>query len=425
MKKLWILLLLLLLPAYALADEPFTIDDGNLYKGMNRTYLQGYAPTVKNKSLTVILPLNSDVVAGEITALLTPQDIEYTPFKLQDFELQVAPKNYTFGVSYTLALHDDRANGEYPFTITMSGKDAKGDTYYQDFTLEAVITDGAYSPPPALQISGAKISGAYLVAGEEAILTLTVTNPSPYRAAEDVTISFNDSMGDIFPIGSNITRIGRIPVGGRHKVEIPLTVNAKAQSGAHAATCSVSYADLSANSTETSAQITLDVRQTVRFEHSDPFLPTRVTHGDIPSFSITLMNMGKSKLYNVLMTFDIEGLSSGGSVLVGTIDSGSSAYGSANFKVDTAVVGDVSGNVSITYEDEYGTVYEKILPLKTTVAEKVALSAMANGTQEAADDALLLSAWIGWGVAALLLLALIAQSIRLTRKISRIEERDL
>lgn len=61
MKKLFLLLLLLLLPACARAEaQPFAIDRDHIYEPMSRTYEQGYAPTVSDNRLTVVLPLLSD-----------------------------------------------------------------------------------------------------------------------------------------------------------------------------------------------------------------------------------------------------------------------------------------------------------------------------------------------------------------------------
>ena len=58
MKKLLILLgigaLLFALPAWGEGD--FELDEQRVYSGMGRSYLQGYAPTVKGNELTVILP---------------------------------------------------------------------------------------------------------------------------------------------------------------------------------------------------------------------------------------------------------------------------------------------------------------------------------------------------------------------------------
>ncbi|NLO85962.1 MAG: hypothetical protein GX096_11140 [Clostridiales bacterium] len=435
MKKRWIILLLLLvLPVFAAAEElPFQIDEMHLYRGMSRSYSQGYVPTVSNGRLNIVLPILSEVIEGDLTAVITPHDLAVAPVKLQDFDRVISRKDYTFGdeeisaylVSLALSMHQELMIGEYPFTITVSGVDAQGNQISQDFAMEAMITSGAKNPPPTLEIGNVNTSGDWLVAAESDMLSLTVTNLSPLRAAEGVVLEMVDALGDIFPEGSSVLRLGRIPAQGHCDVEIPLRVNAKAQSGMHPVSCTLTYSDSSEVSASLTESVMLDLRQSVRFAHSDPILPARVTHGDIPSFSITLMNMGKSVLSNMLLTFDIEGLSSGGSVLVGTIESGKSANGNANFKVDTEVVGDTSGTVLITYEDEYGTLYEETLPLKTTIAQKVALTTFANGTQGSTEEEPSLMQWIGWGTAALMLLLLIVQSVRLTRKIHKLEERDL
>lgn len=83
------------------------------------------------------------------------------------------------------------------------------------------------------------------------------------------------------------------------------------------------------------------------------------------------MNTGKSKLYNCMISCDIDSLESGGSVLVGEIPSGESKNGSLNLRVSSETLGEVSGVIKITYEDDFGETYEKTAELSTVIEEKV------------------------------------------------------
>ena len=117
-------------------------------------------------------------------------------------------------------------------------------------------------------------------------------------------------------------------------------------------------------------QIILEIRQQVRLEYDRPIWPEKVAQGDTAAFSMNVMNLGKSTLYNVLLTFDIPEMASGSSVLLGTMQPGESKMGSANFRVGEDVLGDLKGTVLLSYEDDYGQSYEKTISLATTVEKK-------------------------------------------------------
>jgi hypothetical protein len=135
---------------------------------------------------------------------------------------------------------------------------------------------------------------------------------------------------------------------------------------------------------------------------------------------MTLMNMGKSTINNALLTFDIPGLSNGGSVLAGNITPGESKAASTNFRVDSGTLGEVSGTLSITYDDAYGEAHKIELPLKTVIEKKVV---PVFGMQEEKEKPYPL--WIPYTACAALVLLLILQRIWLMRKIRILEERHL
>lgn len=135
MKKLFLLLLLLLLPACARAEaQPFAIDRDHIYEPMSRTYEQGYAPTVSDNRLTVVLPLLSDAADGAVTARIACPDPEVSPIRAQSLEKRFSRKDFTFGsekrsaylILLRIPLHGDRINGDYPLYVDVSGQSADG-----------------------------------------------------------------------------------------------------------------------------------------------------------------------------------------------------------------------------------------------------------------------------------------------------------
>ena len=431
MKKLLFCALLLLLPWAARAEgEPFSIDTIHLYAGMNRPYAQGYAPAEIGNVMTVVLPLTSETAVGDITATLIPQNPEAAPFKLQGLQKRVSRKEYKFApakvsaylVSFKLSLYPSRLNGEYPFAIEVTGHDAGGNTLSQRFGLEAAVTGGRENgEAPPVEITGFETGAAFLTAGEEGRIRLTLQNGSKTRAVENLSVKLADASGDILPLGPDTARAGRLAAGGSAEYVVPVRVAQKATAQLHSVEVALNYTFAGGKAATSSVKYAVDVRQPARLEYTEAALPARVTQGDVPSLSITLMNMGRSTLTNVLLTFDVPGLASGGSVLAGTIEPGTSKDASANFRVDDAALGPVSGTLTISYEDPYGESHQIQLPLKTTVEKKVV---QVYG-KEAPEDKEERPSWPLYGVIGVLCGLLALQRALLKRKIRALEERQL
>ena len=223
---------------------------------------------------------------------------------------------------------------------------------------------------PKLMVESFELDREYLEAGEQGTLTVTIRNTSKSYRVQNIKLSFVEDSGDLLPAGTGAEYIDRIPKDSSHTWNIEISSILQAQSGPHTAVILMEYEDKDGNPINASDRVALHVRRSVRLEYEEPSLPVRVTQGDTPSFSMNLMNMGKSVLYNVLLKFDIPGLSTGGSVLVGSILPGESKIGASNFRVESESFGATKGMLLLSYEDEYGEYYEKKIPLSTTIEKK-------------------------------------------------------
>lgn len=413
------------------AEQPLQIDTEHVYAGMDRPYGQGYTPITSGNTMTIVLPLLSDTARGDITAALEPDNPAIAPFKLQGLEKRFPPKEYRFGLNtvsaylvvFKLELYPSRLNGEYPLVITVSGLDAQGNAIAQTFDLEAVITDGREdAQAPQAEITAFQASGDYLNAGEDGEIRLKVRNTSQLRAMKNMTVKLQDASGDVLPLQVDTVRLGQLPAGESAACAIPVTVAQKAAAQLHTLEITVQYTYGEGKAANSSVKYTVDVRQPVRLAYTEATLPARVTQGDVPSFSMTLMNMGKSTISNALLTFNIPGLSNGGSVLAGNIAPGESKAAATNFRVDGGTLGEVSGTLAISYDDAYGEAHQIELPLKTVIEEKVV---QVYGVQTEKETEKQHPLWIPYTACAALALLLIVQRIWLLRKIRMLEERHL
>ncbi|HZK25343.1 MAG TPA: hypothetical protein VFC74_08145 [Oscillospiraceae bacterium] len=395
-----------LTPAIGAAGPALSIDSVHKYEGMGKSYAEGYLPAVSENKAMVVLPLLAPEVRDNLTVTVnlgTPAD---TPFVFKNYQKQFTSQSYVFEeqevdcflIQFALPLSAERLNGTYPLILTVKGNTADGEAFAEDFTLYLTITDGinplaptpepapAPSSQPKLMVESFALSQDYLAAGEQAKLKVTLRNTSSSQSVKNIKLSFTENSGEILPVATGAKYCKQISKGSTYTWNFEVSATTTAQSKPHPATITMEYEDNRGNAVSGADQIIIQVRQPVRLEYEEPTLPTRVTQGDTPSFSMTLMNLGKSTIFNALLKFELPGLSSGGSVLVGTIPPGETAVGRANFRLDTDALGDVSGKLCLSYEDEYGEHYESEIPLATTIEKRLELAAPADKKETASSS---------------------------------------
>ncbi len=418
------------------AEPALAIDTVHVYDGMESSFAKGYLPIVDDGQAQVVLPLLSETVTGPLTVTVNLGDPINSPFVYKNHEKQFNKEIYTLDseeaerylIKFSFALAAERINGNYPITFQVSGETVDGDAFSQDFMLYVSISDGsdlnvpkpdsepepAPSSQPKLMVESYTLEQDYLPAGESAAIKATIRNTSIAQEVRNIKLSFLEGSGEILPGGTGAEYVKQIAKGGSYTWSFVVTATTTAQSKPHMATITMEYEDSYGNAITASDRIILQARQPVRLEYEEPSLPTRVTQGDTSPFSITLMNLGKSVLYNVLLKFDVPGLSSGSSVLVGTISPGESQTGRANLQVGPEVLGPVAGTLLLSYEDEYGEQYEREIPLATTIEEKLHIAAPADA--ETAPSESKFSGWIIFPALGALLLALIFFATRWLRE---------
>ena len=104
-------------------DSTFTLDQARILNGMNRSWMQGYEPSVSQNKWTLVLPVLSDQAHGAIQTELIMADKTLSPFKPQTMSV-TTPRSERgiYAVRLPLELYADRNNGDYACTIRITGK---------------------------------------------------------------------------------------------------------------------------------------------------------------------------------------------------------------------------------------------------------------------------------------------------------------
>lgn len=378
------------------AVQMLKIDTRHIYDGMKKSYQDGYRPAIQKDEAVLVLPVLAEGLQGPLTVSLNLGEASSSPFVYQNYQREFAKEVYPFPdgqvecylIRFSLPLCAQRANGNYPVTLTIQGKTEQEQVLTADYTLYVVIDDAEpasspekdagseppqasdIQPSPKLMVVDYALDAAYLEAGGTGKLKVTVKNTSASYGVKNIKFSFLEESGEILPLKTSSGYCEEIKKGGEFTWEIALRAVPGATSKPHMATVTMEYEDHNGLATTMADQVILDIRQQARLEYEQPLFPERVIQGDTPSFSMNLMNMGKSTLWNVLLTFDIPGLSSGGSVLVGTMEPGEAKMGTANFYVDDSFLGETSGTLLLSYEDDYGQRYQREFDVHTVVEKR-------------------------------------------------------
>lgn len=232
----------------------------------------------------------------------------------------------------------------------------------------------SFRSQPKLIVETYQLSTDKLYAGEPFELTMNLKNTSADEAIKNIQIHMKDETGTVLPAqnGSNTLYIKEIEKEGGTTVKVMLQAAPDAEAKAYALALAFSYDGASSKQAYTAEEsITLPVQQRIRIKCDDPLVYDEPWAGQTAAVGVSLYNMGKSTIYNCMVTVEGEGLSMPETYFGGNIASGGTMR--AEFDVQTDVAGDIAGTVVITYEDVYGEQLEERLPLSMYVNEPMSM----------------------------------------------------
>jgi hypothetical protein len=411
------MLLVLSMAVTAFATE-FEIDQNIKIDGMNRSWYQGYEPTIGYHIMTLCLPIRAENYTGDITVSLALDDPNVFLFTSEPKAVTVSPKDGIYPVRISLALERYRRNGDYPATITIKGTNEAGKEIVETIPYVIRIRDG-YGSHETMEPVITDVVGS-LDVGTDGSLSLTITNPTTTQSIMDGEITVTDSSGEILMSGSNRFSIPEILPGKSETVTIPMTVKGNASISQHTLEVKFSYKVLGQDA-EWKETFTVPVTQPIRLEQGGVQLPAAIA-GELSNMTLPLMNMGKGELQNVLVKLEMDGVLDAQSVLVGTMSAGETKQAKLTFTPKIDSVGAHSGTVTITCEDAYGNAFIQTLDVTLTVDEPIPEAELEPEEEKekmSTGTIVLISLCIA------LVAGLVVQGTILTKKIHILEEERL
>ncbi len=388
------------------------IDSNTLYPGMEKSYAQGYVPTVVNGTATIILPLIGLAYYGEVTLTADLGELEDNPFVVGNYSQTVYGRGqYVFQLD--IPLRNDRYNGSYPVTLYADYLDLDGMMTQQSFTVTVTISDGQEPPDPyadpepepvdkpELFISNCVIAPESVSGDEQFTVEVTIDNIGSLRARNAKLTYGSDEEGILPAETAGAILLGTIDNGKSTTASFILKTTHDVLAGNRSFYVALDYIDLYGGEYSSTRQFLISVYQPVDITYDLVVLPKEVEAGETITIPSNVFNIGKSYLRNVTITLTGAGLYPKSSVFLGDIPPGEPGIGEMEVLVEIpaateefdASSGILSGNYVIRYQDDTGEMYSvdmevetKITNLEPEIEESYEDVYMEGYAADAADD---------------------------------------
>lgn len=236
---------------------------------------------------------------------------------------------------------------------------------------------------PKLVVDSYSFSEEKIYAGETFTLTFTVRNTSNEEDTKSilVTMTNNADTGKLTPAeGSNTLYIDKLAKGESKTMTMSIATAPDTEAKAYEIKLDFEYEGTKTRPAtlakgESSASIPVTVMQKIRLKIDDPTIDGEAMEGESVPVYFSLYNMGRSPIYNCMVTVEGDGLSLEDSFFQGTVAAGNSMR--ADLSIITATPGQIDGEIVISYEDSLEEKMEERLPLSLYVTE--AYNPDANG----------------------------------------------
>ena len=232
----------------------------------------------------------------------------------------------------------------------------------------------ASAPPVHIESYSLTVDGQpvnQLFAGDEAILSMTIRNDDKNVNARKVRIGASiDTKVLLFTMGETDTKyVDVIESEKSADISYKITVANEAAEGPTNFAVTLNYENWEVTQASASQTLPLIVKQPVRVEVGEPTIYDSDAKPEEPiAMSLSIVNKGRSKIYNVSIDVEGKGLSMyedyyGGDVLP-------AAKLNPDILVSSTTAGKCSGNLLVHYEDSEGEAYTETVPVSFTVAEQ-------------------------------------------------------
>ena len=381
-------------PTEPCASVTFSIDNCNVYEGMDKSYSEGYIPRVSGGYAAIVIPLTCDgeLDQNRLCATVNLGDYTNMPFVCKNYEKTVCPSSESlYIVSFSLELKQDRTNGNYPVSVDITATDKMGNQVQKTITVYTVITDGkdpvskdgkdeeSILTPKALiqsyECTAVSDSGEAktVKAGDRVKVKVTLLNTSQTESLKNMTVTAaaaNDSF--VLQSVSDTQYIDYVGAGETFDVAFEYSTKRDMLAGQYSIGISYDFSFGKGASSSGSGNAMVTVEQPLEMELSIMQIPSKAVISDTVSVSVQAINLSHAKAYNVRAVIDADGVSPMGTIFIGDVDGGMSAEGSGQITITGLTKGNfpygqTKGTLTFCYEDADGNEFTEIKDFTTDI----------------------------------------------------------
>lgn len=329
----------------------------------------------------------SDAYSVSITPTLSAATKDY-PFEIEKATYEIALNAPLLGtesqpdetarnqvVHYSMNVRNDVTTGYYPVVFKITAKDENGKEYkteqtvffnikgnpeYEETTTETTTQEETSTKVsvPRLIITGYETNLDTVNAGDSFQLTIHVQNTSAITPVSNVKFTLSATEDSFLPVsGSSTLFINRIGIGQTVDLTIEMTAKASLEAKSYPLTLEAEYEDDKLNPYTAKENISIPVSQEIRMSIGEiEVMPSSLEIGNQANIMFPVNNMGKSKIFNVSITFEGDTVT-GGESFKGNVDSGATANVDVMLTAAAATMDDPTVYAVVTYEDDKGKQY--------------------------------------------------------------------
>lgn len=433
MKRLLSLLIcfiILILPVSGMASGlvpagALSIDPAHVYPGMEKSYSQGYLPTVSDGYLKLVLPLVGSVSGGKIRVV--PHIPQGGPFAQGNYIFDVARKTYSvmntegkvenvkaYLVALDLPIIGVQA-GTYEIGFDVSYQTADNMPQEQHFAL--TVTLGSGDESAFLRVANAMITPEAPSGDTEITVTARIAN-SGTTEARNITVRAASEDGELTLTSDlNGAFIESIPAGESVEAEFTFRISNRAADGEHIITVEAVSEFASCD-----GRFRVNVRQPVELAFEPSGMPDKVDAGSTVPQLLTVFNPSCGTAYNVQVKLDMDGVICTAAYF-DKILPGEQVEKELKMLITELRginrFGETTGTFTMTYEDANGASKQITQKLTTNIIQSESLTESEKAAREAEQmKQNTLSKWWISVLAAVAVIAILCSCI-ITGKLAR------
>lgn len=283
-------------------------------------------------------------------------DEKIIPKSLNSISVGALETEQTRSMDFVLWAASEAETKNYPVAINVEYEElVGGEKVKNSFTqyVGVYVENGSDKSVPKVIVSQYSFEPADVTAGEDFTLNLSFLNTSGGTAISNIKVSLSSEEGTFTPTNSSNT-FYISGIGPNKSVEKSLLLHARpdAEPKSHILTVDFEYEDDKATALTAKETLSIPVKQNPRLVTGELSVPPEAFTGQPSQVFLEFYNMGKSTLYNLMISVEGDFDTQNSSYFVGNFEPGSSDYFEGTVIPNTA--GQTVGNVVFSFEDSTG-----------------------------------------------------------------------